>query len=65
MEKELKIKVHIDSNFEIESNADLKDWNEASNESRNIYVKDQVKEYLLDHIDQIIDDLMDGSEIKF
>ena len=30
MEKELKIQVHINSNFEIEANPNLKDWTEAS-----------------------------------
>ena len=28
-------------------------------------LKEQVKDYLLDHIDEIIDDLMYDSEIKF
>ena len=65
MEKELKIQVHIDFDFEIKAYPDLEDWNKASNKERNIYIKDQVKDYLLDNIDEIIDGLMWNNEIKF
>lgn len=65
MEKELNIKVKIDASFEVDANPNLKDWNEATNEQRNEYVKESVREFLLGQIDEIIDKLMDGSKIDF
>lgn len=65
MEKELNIKVKIESSFEIDTNPNLKDWNEATNEQRDEYVKERVREFLLERIDEIIDELMDGSKIEF
>jgi len=65
MEKELKIKVKINSKFEVESNPNLKDWNNATTESKNEYVKEQVKSYLLFQIDDIIDDLLNGAMIEY
>ena len=65
MEKELNIKVKIDSSFEVDANPNLKDWNEATDEQRNEYVKERVREFLLEQIDEIIDELMDGSKIDF
>lgn len=35
MEKELNIKVKIDTSFEVDDNPNLKDWNEATDEQRN------------------------------
>lgn len=61
MEKELKIKVKIDALFEVDANPNLKDWNEANDEERNEYVKNIVREFLLDQIDE----LMDSSNIEF
>lgn len=61
MEKELKIKVKIDALFEADANPNLKDWNEANDEERNEYVKNIVREFLLDQIDE----LMDSSNIEF
>lgn len=63
MKKELKIKVNF--KFKIESTPDLNDWINASDEQKNNYVKEQVKDYLFDNIDNIIDDLIDSGEIKF
>lgn len=65
MEKELIIKVRINSSFEVGANPNLKDWNEATNEQRDEYVKDRVREFLLESIDEIIDELMAGSKIEF
>ena len=61
MEKELNIKVKIDASFEVDANPNLKDWNEATDEHRNEYVKERVREFLLEQIDE----LMDGSKIDF
>lgn len=57
MEKNLFIKVK----FEVNANPNLKDWNEATNEARDEYVKERVREFLLENIDE----LMDGSNIKY
>lgn len=57
MEKKLFIKVK----FEVNANPNLKDWNEATNEARDEYVKERVREFLLENIDE----LMDGSNIKY
>ena len=65
MEKELNIKVKIESSFVIDANPNLKDWDEATNEQRDEYVKEKVREFLLERIDEIIDELMDGSKIEF
>jgi hypothetical protein len=64
-EKELNIRVNINTKFNIEANPNIKDWNEATIESKNYYVRKKVREYLLYQIDEIIDELMDGSKIKF
>jgi len=45
--KNIKIKVKINSEFEVNANPNLNDWNEASIDSKHIYVKEQVKEFLL------------------
>lgn len=42
MKKELNIKVNINSSFEVYANPNLKDWNDASIEEQNIYVKNCV-----------------------
>jgi hypothetical protein len=65
MTKELKIKVHLDSKFEIEANPNLEHWNEATNESKDYYVKQRVKEFLMNQLDDIIDDLIKDSKIEF
>jgi hypothetical protein len=65
MEKELKIKVKINSEFEVDATPNINDWDEATIDSRNEYVKERVKEFLLNQIDDIIDDLLDGSKIEF
>lgn len=65
MRKELNIKVNINSSFEVYANPNLKDWNDASIEEQNIYVKNCVQEFLLEQIDEIVDELMNGSKIEF
>ena len=65
MEKEIKINVKFNSEFEIKSYPDLDNWNNASIESKNLYVKEEVKEYLLNQIDDIIDELLDDSNIEY
>jgi hypothetical protein len=65
MKKELNIKVKIDASFEVDADPSLNDWNEATNEQRDVYVKERVREFLLEKIDEIIDELMDGSNIEF
>jgi len=56
MEKELKIKVHINSNFEIDCTPDLESWNKASNDEKLLYVEDMIKEYIHDNINYLIRD---------
>jgi hypothetical protein len=65
MEKELTIKVKIDSSFEIDADPNLKDWEDATDEQRKEYVKGKVREFLLEQIDSIVDDIIDGSKIEF
>lgn len=65
MEKELTIKVKIDSSFEIDVDPNLKDWEDATDEQRKEYVKEKVREFLLEQIDSIVDDIIDGSKIEF
>lgn len=65
MEKELTIKVKIDSSFEIDVDPNLKDWEDATDEQRKEYVKGKVREFLLEQIDSIVDDIIDGSKIEF
>lgn len=61
----ITIKVKIDTSFEIDSNPNLTDWVEATDEQKNEYVKTQVRDFLLESIDDIIEDLMNGSKIEF
>jgi len=65
MEKQLKIRVKIDSEFEIEANPNLNDWNNADKASKKKYIKYQVKNFLLDNIDDMIEDLLDNGKIEF
>jgi hypothetical protein len=65
MNKELKIKVKINTSFEIDANPNLKDWEEATYEQRNEFVKNKVREFLLEEIDEIVDVLIDGSKVIF
>lgn len=65
MEKELTIKVKIDSSFEIDVDPNLKDWEDATDEQRKEYVKGKVREFLLEQIDSIVDDIIDDSKIEF
>jgi len=65
MKKELNIKVKVNTSFEVDANPNLKDWNEANDEQRNEYVKNRVREFLIEKIDELVDDLMDGSKIFY
>jgi len=56
MEKELKIQVHINSNFEFDEHPDLSDWNNASHDEKQLYIENRVKYYIHNNINQIIDD---------
>jgi len=57
MEKELKIKVKLNNIFEISCDINSDDWDQADNKSKEDYVKEKIKEYLLDNIDDIVNDL--------
>ena len=61
----ITIKVKIDTSFEIDSNPNLTDWVEATDEQKNEYVKTQVRDFLLESIDEIIEYLMNDSKIEF
>lgn len=65
MEKELNINVKINSAFDMKVITNLKHWNDATDEQRGIYVKDKVRDYLLEQIDDIIEDLMDDVKFNF
>lgn len=65
MEKELKIKVKISTSFEVEANPNLKNWEDATDDERVYYVKNCVRTFLLEQVDDIIDDLMNDSKIEF
>lgn len=64
MEKNLIIKVKINTELKIKATPNLNDWNEASEESKNIYIKERITEHLLDNIDFIVDDLVDNSKFE-
>lgn len=65
MIKKLNIIVKIDTTININSEADLTNWNEAKDESKNYYIKERVKEYMLENIDLMVDDLLENSKITF
>ena len=48
MVKELQITVKINTEFIVNSNPKLEDWVEASEESKKYYVKEQVKNYIIE-----------------
>jgi len=64
MKKELKIKVRLDSEFVIEGDPDLDDWNNAGPDEKELYLKERVKEFLIDQIDDIVDDLIETNNIQ-
>ena len=65
MVKELQITVKINTEFIVNSNPKLEDWVEASEESKKYYVKEQVKNYIIENINNIVDDLLDDSNIEY
>ena len=65
MNKELTIKVTINTEFEVLASPNLEHWNEANDEQRTIYAKEQVKEFLTEKLDIILDDLMKDSKITY
>ena len=65
MNKELTIKVTINTEFEVFASPNLEHWNEANDEQRTIYAKEQVKEFLTEKLDIILDDLMKDSKITY
>jgi len=62
MKKELTITVEIDK-FEVVTSAELSDWNNASEKERDIFISNEVKNYLNDNIDDIIYDLIKKNKI--
>jgi len=65
MTKNLEIKVKLDAEFETSADPNLDDWNNANDVSKQLYIKERVKEYIIDNIDKIVDDLLENSEIVF
>ena len=65
MNKELKIKVEMNTSVEINAYPNLKDWHDATTESRDYYVKEQVREYLLTNMEDIIDDIINTIKLEF
>jgi hypothetical protein len=65
MNKKLEVKVKIDTQIDITANPNSDDWNGANDESKNLYVKELVKDYIIMNIDVIIDDLMEDIKIEF
>ena len=61
MNKELT----INTEFEVFASPNLEHWNEANDEQRTIYAKEQVKEFLTEKLDIILDDLMKDSKITY
>jgi len=62
MIKELNIIVEIDK-IEIKTSTDLNNWNNASEEEKNEYIKNEVQEYLISNMDEIIYDLIKNNKI--
>jgi fatty acid desaturase len=51
--------------FKLLASPNLEHWNEADDEQRTIYAKEQVKEFLTENLDLIVDDLMKDSKITY
>ena len=66
MEKELIIKVKINSSFNsvVYANPNLEVWNDATNEQRDEYVKERIREFLLENIDELLDNSEIGIELN-
>jgi hypothetical protein len=66
MEKELIIKVKINSSFNsvVYANPNLEAWNDATNEQRDEYVKERIREFLLENIDELLDNSEIGIELN-
>lgn len=65
MEKELIIKVKLNSSFEVSANPIEKNWEEASDDSRSFYVREKVREFILENIDDLVEEILEGVELKY
>jgi hypothetical protein len=65
MQKHITIKVKIDSEFEINAAPNLDDWNTADTDSKNEYVKEQLRDYLLNNMEDLVEHLLYCSTIEF
>lgn len=52
----MKFNITLKSKISIETDTDIDIWNEATEESRKIYIKNQLIDYINDDIDAIFDD---------
>jgi len=62
MKKELTITVEIDK-FKIKTSPELEDWNSSSDVDRIEYIKNEVQEYLILNMNEIIYNLIKNNKI--
>lgn len=65
MDKQIKIKFECNNIIELNAYPDLHLWKGSSENSRKMYIKEKVREFLVEEIALIVDDLLENSTITY
>jgi hypothetical protein len=63
--KEITIKASVKLDFDIKAYAPAEHWDEADDEAKDIYVREQVRQHLLEDMDEIIYDIVSNSKLEY
>lgn len=63
--KEIIIKASVKLDFDIKAYAPETHWDEADDEAKDIYVREQVRQHLLEEMDSIIYDIVSNSKLEY
>lgn len=59
------VEVKINNKFKLTLHPKVEFWNNASKKEKERYVRTKVEYYIVEHIEDLIDDLMEIVKIKF
>jgi len=60
----LKIIAQSTKQIVIEADVDSQLWKTSSEEERQIYIKQQLKDHITENVDDIVDEIVEGMSIK-
>jgi len=63
--KEINIKASVKLEFDIKTYAPEAHWEEADDDSKDIYIREQVRQHLLEEMDSIIYDIVSNSKLEY